>query len=175
MHPGFSKSNRCMALCAGLLVAILVFAGEAFADPPAVALEIVNEGGKSLTLSAAELARLPQKQLKAKDHKGDEATYSGVLMATVLEQTEAALGERLRGKALTGYLVVEAADKYRVLFSLPEIDPESTDNVVLLALSRNGEPLDKAHGPLQLVVPTDKRHARWVKQVVRLVIRNDSK
>jgi len=40
-----------------------------------------------------------------------------------------------------------------VVFSLPEIDPDWTDNVVLLATSRNGEPLDASHGPLHVVVP----------------------
>ncbi len=137
-------------------------------------LEVVNGEGKAVPFTAADLAKLPQKEVAAKDHKGDEAKYAGVLVSDVLKSAEVALGERLRGKLLTQYLVVEAADKYRAVFSLPEVDPDWTDNVVLLATSRNGAALDAAHGPLQIVLPAEKRHSRWVKQVVRLTVRTDS-
>jgi len=137
-------------------------------------VQVVNESGKVVSFTVADLAKLPQKELKAREHGGDEATYRGVLVANLLKQADVTLGERLRGKMLTNHLIVEASDKYRVLFSLPEIDPDWTDNVVLLATARNGEPLDAAHGPVQLVVPGDKRHSRWVKQIVRLTVRSDS-
>ena len=121
-----------------------------------------------------DLARLPQREVTARDHKGDDAKYSGVLISEILRQADVPLGERLRGKLLTNYLLVEAADKYRVVFSLPEVDPDSTDNVVLLARSRNGAALDEAHGPLQLVLPQEKRHSRWVKQVARMAVRGET-
>jgi hypothetical protein len=71
-----------------------------------------------------------------------------------------------------GYvLVVEAADGYRASFSLGEVDPELTGRTVLLADLRNGAPLEGDLGPLRLVVPDDRRPARWVRQVtaVRVV------
>ena len=37
-------------------------------------------------------------------------------------------------------------------------------SVVLLADHRDGQPLSTAEGPLRLVVPDEKRHARWVRQ-----------
>jgi DMSO/TMAO reductase YedYZ molybdopterin-dependent catalytic subunit len=163
------------------LIVLLVLASgyRASSDQPAPAitptLEVVNESGKAFIFSVAELAKLPQKEIEAKDHKGDQAKYNGVLLASVLAKADVTLGAPLKGKLLANYLVVEAADKYRVVFSLPEVDPEWTDNVVLLATSRNGEPLDAAHGPFQIVAPQEKRHSRWVKQVVRLVVRTDSK
>jgi DMSO/TMAO reductase YedYZ molybdopterin-dependent catalytic subunit len=139
--------------------------------PGPVLLEVINESGKAFTFTAADLTKLPQRELKAKDHSGDEATYGGVLVAEVLKKADVTLGEKLRGKLLVNHLLIEASDKYRVAFSLPEIDPDWTDNIVLLATSRNGEALDAAHGPLQVIVPGDKRHSRWVKQVVRLSVR----
>ena len=63
------------------------------------------------------------------------------------------------------YLLVEAADGYRVVFALPELDPAFTERMVLLADHRDGQPLTTTEGPLRLVVPDDKRHARWVRQV----------
>ena len=51
------------------------------------------------------------------------------------------------------YLLVEAADDYRVVFALPELDPAFTERVILLADRRDGQPLAAAEGPLRLVVP----------------------
>ncbi len=68
------------------------------------------------------------------------------------------------------YLVVEAADGYRAVFALSELDPAFTDRVILLADRRDGQPISTRDGPLQVVVPGEKKHARWVRQVIRLKI-----
>jgi DMSO/TMAO reductase YedYZ molybdopterin-dependent catalytic subunit len=166
-------------MCCISLFCMLTYAtagrSEPDAPPTPGTLVVVNESGRVFSFTAGDLAKLPQKELKAKEHSGDEAVYRGVLIANVLKQADVALGERLRGKTLTNHLIVEASDKYRALFSLPEIDPDWTDNVALLAVSRNGEPLDAAHGPMQVIVPGDKRHSRWVKQVIRLTVQTNSK
>jgi hypothetical protein len=75
------------------------------------------------------------------------------------------LGEKLRGSNMALYLLIEAADGYRVVFALPELAPGFTERVVLLADQRDGQPLSTTEGPLRLVVPDEKRHARWVRQV----------
>jgi len=166
-------------LCSLSLLGMLTYAAMGRSEPDSLpepgALQVVNESGKVVSFTVKDLEKLPWKELKAREHGGDEATYRGVLVANILRQADVTLGERLRGKMLTNHLIVEASDKYRVLFSLPEIDPDWTDNVVLLATARNGEPLDAAHGPLEIIVPGEKRHSRWVKQVVRLTVRSESK
>ncbi len=176
-------TKSCSGRGRSVLLLIAVVGGLGYAAgarsepaPPAAAavLEVVNESGKVFSFTAADLAKLPQRELKAKERSGDEVTYSGVLIAEVLKKADVALGERLRGKLLVNHLLIEAADKYRVVFSLPEVDPDFTDNVVLLAVSRNGEPLDAAHGPVQVVAPSDKRPSRWVKQVTRMTVRSET-
>ncbi len=77
----------------------------------------------------------------------------------------------MRGKNLALYLVVEAADNYRAVFALPELDPAFTERIVLLADRRDDKPLSAAEGALRVVVPDEKRQARWVRQVTSLVIR----
>ena len=67
--------------------------------------------------------------------------------------------------ALATYVVVGAADHYRALFALAELDPGFTDRVVLIADSRDGQALGANAGPYQLIVPGDKREARWVRHV----------
>jgi DMSO/TMAO reductase YedYZ molybdopterin-dependent catalytic subunit len=42
--------------------------------------------------------------------------------------------------------------------------------VVLLADRRDEKSLSESQGPLRLVVPAEKMHARWVRQVVSLEI-----
>ena len=49
-----------------------------------------------------------------------------------------------------------------------------TDRVVLLADRRDNQPLPTAEGPLRLVIPDEKRHARWVRQVVSIHLRRAS-
>ena len=68
------------------------------------------------------------------------------------------------------YLVVEAADGYRAVFALPELDPEFTDRVILWPIAAMARLSPDREGPLQIVVPGEKRHARWVRQVVVLRI-----
>lgn len=71
----------------------------------------------------------------------------------------------------TGYLVVEAADDYRALFSLSELDSALRERDIILADRREGEPLDDKEGPFRLVVPDEKRGGRSVRMVTRLTVR----
>jgi hypothetical protein len=137
-------------------------------------LTVVPESGKALVLTEMAWKQLPRQKAKARDHSGTLATYEGVTLATVLQEAGVALGKELRGQRLANYLLVEAADGYRVAFSLAEIDPDMSEGVVLLADTRDGKPLDAKEGPYRLVVPRDKRYSRWVRQVIRLSVRQPS-
>jgi DMSO/TMAO reductase YedYZ molybdopterin-dependent catalytic subunit len=136
-----------------------------------VVLEVVGEVERPLGLSAEDLAGMIRKSVRAKDHKGVEGTWEGVAVFDLLTKAGARVGEKLRGGAMVDYLVVEASDGYRAVFALPEIDPAFTDRVVLLADRRDGRPMVDPEGPLRIVVPGEKKHARWVRQVTRLTLR----
>jgi len=68
------------------------------------------------------------------------------------------------------YVVVEAKDGYQAVFALPEFDPAFTDNVIVLADTRDDKPLNDVEGPFRMIVPADKRHARWVRQVTAITL-----
>jgi DMSO/TMAO reductase YedYZ molybdopterin-dependent catalytic subunit len=136
-----------------------------------VILSVSGEVPRSLELTAADIARLPRKKVRAREHGGREAEFEGVPLVEIINSTGIHLGSDLRGRALANYLLVEAADGYKVVFALPELDPDSTDRVVLLADRRDGKPLDEKHGPLRIVVPDEKRHSRWVRQVRSLKLK----
>jgi hypothetical protein len=138
---------------------------------PAGVLQVANEAGKEVRLSPQELAKLPRRSVKVKDHQGNPATYEGVHLGEVLRSAGVALGKDLRGPLLANHLLVEASDGYRVAFALPAVDPDMTDRVVLLADRKDGKLLDAKESPYRIVVPDDKRFARWVKQVIRISVR----
>jgi hypothetical protein len=76
----------------------------------------------------------------------------------------------MKGKRMASCLLVEAADGYRVVIALPEIDPAFTDKQVILAFLKDGKPLDAKEGPYRIIIPDEKRMARWVRQVTTLKI-----
>ena len=132
-------------------------------------ITVQNEPSSPVVLSAAEIAALPHTTVKVNGHDGP-ATFSGVPVSTLLEKAGIAFGESLRGKRLASCLLVEAADGYRVDNALPELDPGFTDKQILLVDKRETHPLDDKEGPYRIVIPDEKRMARWVRQVKTLKI-----
>ena len=57
-----------------------------------------------------------------------------------------------------------------MIFSLAELDADFQDSDVIVADTMNGAPLDDKTGPFRLVVPHDKRPARWIKTVQSLTV-----
>jgi hypothetical protein len=155
--------------------AVLAFSlcfGAACAQTPA-AVTVDNGNGTTVSMTLSDLAKLPQQTVRVTDH-GTAATFDGVLLSDVLAQVKMPSGEQLRGKALAAYLLVEAADGYRAVFALPELDAGFTDRKIYLVFKRNGAALSDKEGPFRIVVPDEKRAARWVRQVVALRIRQAS-
>src|SRR5215470_4706596 len=138
---------------------------------PEVSLSVSGEVEKPIKLTAADLAKLPRRSVRAKDHDGKESEFEGSPLVEVLKLAGVKFGEGLRGKNLALYLVVEAADGYRAVYALPELDPAYTDKIVMLVDKRDGKALDAKEGPLRIVVPDEKMHARWVRQVTGLVVK----
>jgi DMSO/TMAO reductase YedYZ molybdopterin-dependent catalytic subunit len=126
----------------------------------------------SLNLSFADLARFPRQSLRATDELGKESLFEGVLVAEILKSAGVKFAKDLRGKRLADYLLAETADGYRVVFALPEFDPSFKDTLVLLADSRDGNPLGDSDGQLRLIIPHEKRYARWVHQLVALHVKH---
>lgn len=127
---------------------------------------------KPVPLTMKDLELLPHQTVNAKEHAGKEAEWSGVPLYQVLQKAGFNFGDSLRGPALAQYVLVMAADGYRVVLALPELDPRCTDDPVLLCDSVDSGPLTSEHGPLRLVLPKERRHFRWVRQVVRIEVRS---
>lgn len=128
-------------------------------------LSIYGEVKTPLNLSLNDLMKQPQIVHKTKSQNGKENIFQGVLLIELLKQAGVTTGANLRGENLVKYVLITAADGYEVLYSLPEIDPEFTDQQIILAITQNGQPLPANEGPLRIIAPNDKRPARWIKEV----------
>jgi hypothetical protein len=133
-------------------------------------LTIQTGTGKQTLLARADLEALPHIKITTSASAIASTTFEGVSLKTVLDKAGVEFGETMRGKRLASYLLVEAADGYRVVIALPELDPAFTDKQVVLAFLKDGKPLDDKEGPYRLVIPSEKRMARWVRQVTTLKI-----
>jgi hypothetical protein len=100
----------------------------------------------------------------------ETATFEGVALGAVLEKAGVECGHSMRGKRLASCSLVEAANGYRAVIALPELDPDFTGKEVLLAYLQDGKLLDDKAGPFRIVIPEEKRTVRWVRQVIKLKI-----
>lgn len=134
-------------------------------------LVVAGNVEKPLSLSLDDLRQMPRKMLKVMNpHEKKEETYEGVLLAEILKRAGVPQGAQLRGAAMSTYVQADAADGYRVIFSLAELDTDFQDSDVIVADTMNGAPLDDKAGPLRLVVPHDKRPARWIRMLQSLTV-----
>lgn len=149
-----------------LSIALLFATVVAKAQSAGVALG--GDVGKPFQISAETFKTMKTAKVSVTDHDGKQHEYSGIPLNDLLMAAEAVPNNQLRGKALTKYLLVTAADGYQVVLALAEIDPAFTDKIVLLANKEDGEDLPPNLGPFRLVVPGDKRPARSAMRVVSL-------
>jgi len=103
-------------------------------------------------------------------HNHKTEVYEGVLVEDLLKKAGVPQGEDLRGPALATYLVFEAEDGYRVVFSISELDSGILDSGVIVADTMDGAALAPKQGPLRVVAPHEKRPARWVRMLKTITV-----
>ena len=144
---------------------------QAAAGDKQVMIKVEGEVTHPLELGPADLAKMRRVEVRSAEHDGKEHLYSGVPLSDILQQAGVTMGPQLRGKNMAKYLLVKAADGYEVLFSLPELDSTFSSRVIILADQVDGSPLPANRGPFRIVVPGEKKPARWIWQVTNLVVR----
>ena len=152
------------AAIVGLLLSAAsnVCAQVAQASATVAELRIGGEVATPLVLSVADLKKMPRKSLPVVNpHDNKTETYEGVLLEELLKRAEVVQGDQLRGALMATYVIAEAEDGYRVVFSLAELDSGILDCDVIVADTMNGESLAPKQGPFRLVAP----HLRSVPPV----------
>jgi len=165
----YYRRSLAAAFAAGLTLAPAAGA-RAQAGPATAPASLRLEGlvATPRTLTAAELAALPHREQTTTDKDGKKHVYRGVALADVLHQAGAPAGKAIHGAVLAEAVLATAADGYQAVFALPEIDADFSPQTILLADQRDGQPLPAHDGPYQLIVPLEKKPARWVRQVTGL-------
>jgi len=134
-------------------------------------LTIAGDITNPLTLTKADLAKMPRTSVTVPGEGTDETTtYEGVLLYDILKEAGAPLGKQLMGKALASYVLAEARDGYQVVYTLAELDPSFTGNKIIVADTINGKPLFQYQGPLRLVVPGEKKAARSIRMLEKITV-----
>lgn len=137
----------------------------------AATLNVLGARGKSVTLTITELQGLLPRTIEVTDpHTNEKEAYQAVPLSKVLAVADVPFGTLLKGASLAATVRAEARDGYRVAFSLVELDQSISCAGVYVAFQRDGKPLPPEMGPFRLLVPTDRRGARSVRQLTRVVL-----
>ncbi len=121
-----------------------------------------------LKFDPAALKALDQKQVTVTE-KGNRVVYEGVplraMLADQLKGGNAMVNMRDLSDAV---ILVRASDDYQTAVSAAEVAMDESGDRYLLALSVDGKPLSREHGPVKLIVPGDGDRVRWVRMISEL-------
>ena len=141
------------------------------AAAPAV-LSIKGEVTNPLTLKQEDFSKMKRIDMRLTDRDNKDHDFSGVDLSDILRQAGAPMGPALRGKNMNKYLLVESKDGYLTVFSLAELDSGFISRTILLVDREDGQPLSASQGPFRIVVPGEKKHARWTWGVTTLIVQS---
>ena len=133
----------------------------------AIAAAVPATPPAALPIDAAALSALPRATARLTAH-GKTQSCEGVWLADLAAAAGLPTGDAIRGPALQTLIVAEAADGYRVVFSLGEVDAKLGNTQVLVTRRCDGKPLSAEDGPVRLVISGEVRAARSVRQLVSL-------
>ncbi len=173
MHRNFRACIPASLLLASVVAQLLPSASETCAQALATTAELRISGAVStpLVLTVLDLKKMPRRVLTVVNpHDKKTETYEGVLLEELLRRAGVPQGEQLRGPSLATYIIAEAEDGYRVVFSLAELDSGILESEVIVADTMDSAPLAAKQGPFRLVAPHEKRPARWVRMLKSLTV-----
>jgi hypothetical protein len=155
------------------MIAAMVLAAVSAAAPLLPAAAPVPVSGAFVRPGAAASAAAVRPAVitvRAIDHNGSRASYRGVRLADLLRARGVPVGGAVRGDAARAYVRVSAYDGYAAIFTLAELQTADSRCAPIVADARNGLRLPPGTGPVRIVAPCDRMHARWVRGVTKLTV-----
>jgi hypothetical protein len=140
----------------------------------AVLLKVVLADGRSQNFTRAQLDAIPAERALAQLRDGVPFTVTGVSVTTLLKLCGLDLNQNLGGAKVVGHaLVARAADDYRAVFGLAEVDPHFGHAPLMVSWTNaDGSPLSEKAGPVQLISTGESRPGRWVRQLQSLEVKS---
>jgi hypothetical protein len=123
-------------------------------------LTLSGPTGSAVTFDARAIKAMPHRTVTSAIH-GLSGTYAGVPLTLLLARVDAPRGETLRGPAMNDIVTVKGCDGYRIVLTLPDIDPAFRNQTAILADTIDGH---------ALIVEGDKRAARSVRCVTSVAV-----
>jgi hypothetical protein len=168
--PGVKPSRHTFAgLIAATALALACATLPAYARDNGRGVAIDGAVSMHTTYSFAQLAALPQTTAVV-TFGNHQVTDSGVLLETLITAASPAYPASLpntKNKLLRVTATVRGTGHQEVTFAVGELDPNFGDHPALLALTRNGMPID---GGPQLEVPADTGPQRFVSDVSEVAV-----
>jgi hypothetical protein len=134
-------------------------------------LAVRGPDGSVQTLSAAQLGSLPRIAGSAAAHDA-RFTFEGYDLRDVLRLAGVTPVDSLRRAQLRRVVVFVGADGYSALIALSDLDPSLGGRRAILVDREDGRALPSERGPRRVIVEGDRRPSRWVRQVVRIEVRD---
>jgi hypothetical protein len=134
----------------------------------AQSLDLVGEKGVTKTLSAAELAALPQGEVTVTEKEGAKVVFRGPTLRSLVNLVGAPSGHDFRGPNMLLAILATATDGYRAAYMLAEVDEGFGNKNAILAISQDGAALPAKDGPYRVVMPGEEHRARWIRMVKSL-------
>ena len=151
-------------------IALLPFLSAAQAQKDTTTVLVVYGTSCVARVTLEQMKALPHQSATVRNHDGKEDTYEGARLQEVLSLACPTLFELDKRIRVRSAVRVTASDGYSALIALAEADTAFRDRPVLLCWKWNGQPLGDRHGPFQMIVPDDNRHARDVRGVSKLEV-----
>jgi hypothetical protein len=163
-----SGASAVLAASSGLVVAQSASSALAAED----VLRVTLADGKAMAFGRADLEKLPSESALAKLPDRTPFPVTGVSVTTLLRAAGMDLSANLGSRAVvTRALVARAADGYRAVFGLAEVDPHFGHAPMIVLWKRaDGSALPPRSGPFELIHTGDGRAARWVRQLQSLEV-----
>jgi excisionase family DNA binding protein len=136
-------------------------------------LEVIGEDGQPCLVGLPALRAFGPTTIAATrlcTQTFSQHRYTGVLLHTLLLNRGVLQPVERWRAVLSRFILAVGADGHRVALTVGEIDPAYSNVPVLIAWERDGAPLSPDEGPLLLVVPSDHRGGRYVRQLTRLIV-----
>ncbi len=134
-------------------------------------LSVAGPDGAVQTLSDAQLQTLPRVTGSATAHDA-RFSFEGYDLRDVLRLAGVTPVDSLRRGQLRRVVVFIGADGYSALIALSDLDPSIGGRRAILVDREDGQALPTERGPRRIIIEGDHRPSRWVRQVVRLEVRD---
>jgi hypothetical protein len=138
------------------------------ASPPSTTLTLMV-GGKTTSLSVADLQAMPQRTLTVHNaHTQVDETYMGVALSDLLAKQGVTTADAAASRRVYhSYVRAEGTDLYWVLYSASEVEHAIHKGDVIVAVTMDGKPLGE-DGKFKLVASEEQKPARWVRNLQSL-------